>query len=241
MRAPGGSRRRALVPSKISDYSQRMDDVAVGQVRSFNRTLTERIGVLDDHYLGRDRPLGEARVLWEIGREGAEVRALRGRLALDSGYLSRMLRSLERQRLVRVRVSPDDRRVRHVALTGAGPERAGGARPAVRRPRRGHPRAPHGIAARAARDGDGAGGTAAPGVHGPLRGRGPGRPRRAVVPRAVLRRAPGAVRGRFRSRAFALPHHRRFYAAGGRVRRRAPARPSGGLRCVEVPRRRRRT
>lgn len=97
-----------------------MDAVAVGQVRRFNRTLTERIGLLDDHYLGRGRPLGESRVLWEVGSQGIEVRALRGRLALDSGYLSRVLRSLERQRLVRVRVSRADGRVRQVHLTARG-------------------------------------------------------------------------------------------------------------------------
>jgi DNA-binding MarR family transcriptional regulator len=98
-----------------------MDTAAVRQVRSFNRTLTERIGALDDHYLGRGRPLGESRVLWEVGAAGgAEVRALRARLALDSGYLSRVLRSLERQRLVRVRVSRGDGRVRQVELTPRG-------------------------------------------------------------------------------------------------------------------------
>ena len=47
---------------------------------------------------GRSRPLGEARLLWEIGPDGADVRDLRGRLGLDSGYVSRVLRSLERQR-----------------------------------------------------------------------------------------------------------------------------------------------
>jgi hypothetical protein len=53
-----------------------MDEVA--QVRRFNRTVTERVGALDDRYLARDRPLGESRVLWEVGDAGADVRALRG-------------------------------------------------------------------------------------------------------------------------------------------------------------------
>ena len=97
-----------------------MDAQEVRQVRSFNRTLTEAIGVLDDRFLGQSRPLGEARLLWEIGPEGAEIRALRGRLGLDSGYLSRVLRSLEQQGLVLVRESPDDRRVRRACLTEAG-------------------------------------------------------------------------------------------------------------------------
>ena len=44
---------------------------AVAQVRSFNRLVTERVGALEDRYLSLDRPLGEARVLWEIGRRWA--------------------------------------------------------------------------------------------------------------------------------------------------------------------------
>jgi DNA-binding MarR family transcriptional regulator/GNAT superfamily N-acetyltransferase len=92
----------------------------VQQVRRFNRTLTEAIGALDDRYLGRARPLGEARLLWEIGPDGAEIRSLRRRLGLDSGYVSRVLRSLEQQGLVVVRATPDDRRVRRAYLTEAG-------------------------------------------------------------------------------------------------------------------------
>jgi DNA-binding MarR family transcriptional regulator/GNAT superfamily N-acetyltransferase len=97
-----------------------MEAQDVQQVRSFNRTVAERIGALDDRFLGRARPMGEARTLWEIGPEGAEVRVLRSRLGLDSGYFSRLLRSLERQGLVTVSTSADDRRVRRVRLTGTG-------------------------------------------------------------------------------------------------------------------------
>src|SRR5581483_7113851 len=96
------------------------DAHAVERVRSFNRTVAERIGALDDRFLGRARPMGESRTLWEIGPEGTEVRALRARLALDSGYTSRVLRSLERQGLITVEPSPADRRVRRVILTEAG-------------------------------------------------------------------------------------------------------------------------
>jgi DNA-binding MarR family transcriptional regulator/GNAT superfamily N-acetyltransferase len=97
-----------------------MDPGAVQQVRSFTRIVAQRIGALDDHFLGRARPMGEARLLWEIGPDGAEVRELRARLGLDSGYVSRVLRSLERQGLVKVRVSTDDGRVRRVNLTRKG-------------------------------------------------------------------------------------------------------------------------
>jgi DNA-binding MarR family transcriptional regulator/GNAT superfamily N-acetyltransferase len=97
-----------------------MADSAIEQVRRFNRVVAERIGALEDHFLGRSRPLGEARLLWEIGPAGADVRDLRGRLGLDSGYVSRLLRSLERQRLVTLRVNSADARVRRVGLTRRG-------------------------------------------------------------------------------------------------------------------------
>ncbi|MZD04430.1 GNAT family N-acetyltransferase [Streptomyces sp. SID5785] len=89
-------------------------------VRHFNRTVTERVGALHDHYLGLDRPLAEARLLWEITEEGRDVRRLREQLGLDSGYLSRLLRALERDGLVEVAPLPRDRRVRTVRLTPAG-------------------------------------------------------------------------------------------------------------------------
>lgn len=92
----------------------------VGQVRRFNRTVTQRIGALNDAFLSRDRPLGQARLLWEIGTEGSDVRLLRLRLDLDSGYLSRLLRSLENDGLVAVDQSGTDGRVRTAHLTGRG-------------------------------------------------------------------------------------------------------------------------
>jgi len=97
-----------------------MSDPVVEQVRRFNRVVTERIGALDDHFLGRGRPLGEARLLWEIGPDGCEVRSLRTRLGLDSGYVSRLLSSLEKAGLVEVRPNTTDRRIRVARLTRAG-------------------------------------------------------------------------------------------------------------------------
>lgn len=91
----------------------------IERVRDFNRYYTRRLGILTDRYLGQHRPLGEARLLFEI-TDRADVRELRARLGLDSGYLSRLLRSLERQDLVRVRAHPDDGRARIAELTDAG-------------------------------------------------------------------------------------------------------------------------
>ena len=89
-------------------------------MRRFNRTVTQRIGALNDEYLARGRSLGASRLLWEIGSDGGDVRSLRSRLGLDSGYLSRLLRTLERDGLVQVGPDPLDRRVRTVRLTDAG-------------------------------------------------------------------------------------------------------------------------
>ena len=97
-----------------------MDKNEIQQVRTFNRTVAERIGALSDEFLGRARPMGESRTLWEIGPQGAEVRELRTRLNLDSGYVTRVLQSLERQRLITMRPSIRDGRVREVRLTRTG-------------------------------------------------------------------------------------------------------------------------
>lgn len=97
-----------------------MDAATVAQVRHFNRTVTQRVGALDDGYLARGRPLAQARVLFEIDNGHTEVRALRAQLDLDSGYLTRLLQALEREELITVDEDPDDRRVRRAQLTARG-------------------------------------------------------------------------------------------------------------------------
>jgi DNA-binding MarR family transcriptional regulator/GNAT superfamily N-acetyltransferase len=105
----------------ISDYGQKMSSAEqIAGVRSFNRTVTERIGLLDQEYLARGRSLGASRLLWEIGAEGTEVRRLRRRLGLDSGYVSRLLRSLESEGLVEVIGDELDQRLRIAVPTPAG-------------------------------------------------------------------------------------------------------------------------
>jgi DNA-binding MarR family transcriptional regulator/GNAT superfamily N-acetyltransferase len=92
----------------------------ISTVRRFNRIVTQRVGALNDRFLARDRSLGAARVLWEIGAEERDVRSLRTQLELDSGYLSRLLRSLEGAGLVTVGTKDADRRVRVARLTPSG-------------------------------------------------------------------------------------------------------------------------
>ncbi|MER5448904.1 helix-turn-helix domain-containing GNAT family N-acetyltransferase [Streptomyces sp. NPDC002764] len=94
----------------------------VAALRRFNRYFTRRIGALDDHYLGQDRPLGEARLLYEIAGTpgGVSLRELRSRLGLDAGYLSRMTKALQAEGMVRIGVDPRDNRLRTIEPTDAG-------------------------------------------------------------------------------------------------------------------------
>ena len=95
-------------------------DEHVATLRRFNRSFTQRIGVLDDSFLGCGRPLGPSRLLYEIGVDGVGVHELRTRLGLDSGYVSRLLRQLESEGLVTVASDPDDGRRRTARLTDNG-------------------------------------------------------------------------------------------------------------------------
>lgn len=94
------------------------DQTAV--VRRFNRSYTQRIGALEDSFLGVGLPLGTARLLHEIGARPGTVQELRARLGLDSGYTSRLLGQLTSEGLVTVSPDASDRRRRQVALTARG-------------------------------------------------------------------------------------------------------------------------
>jgi DNA-binding MarR family transcriptional regulator/GNAT superfamily N-acetyltransferase len=97
-----------------------MDAQQVEKVRRFNRVVTQRTGALENSYLRRGRPLGEARLLFEVATNGGDIRTLRERLGLNSGYVSRLLRSLEAQGLIVVRHQAEDARRRSVNLTRKG-------------------------------------------------------------------------------------------------------------------------
>jgi DNA-binding MarR family transcriptional regulator/GNAT superfamily N-acetyltransferase len=97
-----------------------MEEVQLRQIRRFNRLITRRVGALETNYLRRGRPLAEARLIFEIGADGADLRTLRSRLGLDSGYLSRLVQSLNRQGLITVEKSGGDGRRRQASLTRKG-------------------------------------------------------------------------------------------------------------------------
>jgi DNA-binding MarR family transcriptional regulator/predicted GNAT family N-acyltransferase len=93
---------------------------AISRVRRFNRAVTSEVGALDISFLGRGRPLGAARVLNAIGHGRTDVAELRDYLALDSGLMSRLLRSLEDEGLITTVPHRDDARRRIAKLTKAG-------------------------------------------------------------------------------------------------------------------------
>lgn len=97
-----------------------MESEQIAQMRRFNRLVTQRAGALEEQFLGRDRPLGQSRVLYEIGADGADLRELRVRLGLDSGYLSRIVQALAASGLVTVSPGEGDERLRRARMTAAG-------------------------------------------------------------------------------------------------------------------------
>lgn len=97
----------------------------IAAVRRFNRFYTRRIGVLGEHLLDSPFSLTDARVLYELAHwpvrgEAPTAAVLTARLALDAGYLSRILRGFEQRGLVRKQPCAADGRRKALALTPRG-------------------------------------------------------------------------------------------------------------------------
>lgn len=104
--------------SDLSQITMRIDPVS--RFRRFNRAVTVEAGALNTSFLGQGRPLGAARVVNAIGQGHTDVGSIREYLDLDSGLMSRLLRSLEEEGLVVTEPHPTDARRRVAKLTSAG-------------------------------------------------------------------------------------------------------------------------
>ena len=93
----------------------------VATVREFSRFYTQRLGTLDEGLLETPWSLTEARVIFELAQSpSTDMAALRSTLALDSGYLSRLLARFDTAGLIARTASPADGRRQTLALTTAG-------------------------------------------------------------------------------------------------------------------------
>jgi DNA-binding MarR family transcriptional regulator/N-acetylglutamate synthase-like GNAT family acetyltransferase len=98
-----------------------MVDTQTSAVRRFNRFYTRRLGLLDRGLLGSELSLTEVRILYELAqRRDAAASDLARDMALDAGYLSRILAGFQRRGLVRRRRAPGDRRRAVLELTRRG-------------------------------------------------------------------------------------------------------------------------
>ncbi len=96
-------------------------DPFIERARRFNRFYTRAIGMLGEGYLGSGFTLAEARVIYELAqREAPTSRQIGAALKLDAGYLSRILKRLEGQGLVRRTRAEGDKRQHRLALTPDG-------------------------------------------------------------------------------------------------------------------------
>ena len=92
----------------------------VAGVRRFSRFYTRRIGVLHEGLLGSPLSLTEGRVIWELAqRAQATASQLAAELALDAGYLSRILAGFDGRGLIDRRPSERDGRLRTRPPVGA--------------------------------------------------------------------------------------------------------------------------
>jgi DNA-binding MarR family transcriptional regulator/ribosomal protein S18 acetylase RimI-like enzyme len=105
----------------MAKASPEKTDPTVDHIRRFNRFYTRRIGALDEGLVDTRWPLPVARLIYEIAhREPVTATELRAAVGLDAGYLSRLLRGLAEQGVIRQQRSKSDGRKTLLSLTATG-------------------------------------------------------------------------------------------------------------------------
>lgn len=94
---------------------------AVLRIREFNRFYMPALDLLGNHYLGSEYSAAEARVLFEVHEhDGCNAAYITKAMNIDKSYLSRIIKSHEKNGyLVRVK-SENDSRSLDIHLTEAG-------------------------------------------------------------------------------------------------------------------------
>src|SRR6185437_10793512 len=98
-----------------------MKKKSIQDMRAFNRWYTDVIGLLNRHLLDSNYNLSEARLLYELHKAGTlQASQVMGLMHIDKSYLSRMLKRLEKERLVSRKQSREDGRAAMLSLTEKG-------------------------------------------------------------------------------------------------------------------------
>lgn len=97
------------------------DQEIIADIRQFNRFYTAQLGLLQQHIFDSEYSLTEVRVLYEIHfNKQTTATGIREALQIDAGYLSRILRKLEKTGLVLKHPLPEDGRSSFLTLSDRG-------------------------------------------------------------------------------------------------------------------------
>lgn len=99
-------------------------DHRIAAVRRFNRFHTRLVGALNNRMLNSDYSLPQVRILYEVANAPSDTlpaaAELASDLAMDAGYLSRLLSGMERDGLLLREPSPNNAKRLTLALTEQG-------------------------------------------------------------------------------------------------------------------------
>lgn len=97
------------------------DSTCIEAVRRFSRFYTHQLGLLNEGLLSTGLTLTEARLLYELAHsQDLTASTLMRELALDAGYLSRLLKRFEAQGWLQRQPDPSDARQSRLQLSEAG-------------------------------------------------------------------------------------------------------------------------
>jgi DNA-binding MarR family transcriptional regulator len=98
-----------------------MSSQLVKEVRAFNRFYTNIIGLLDKHVLNSNYSLPEVRIMFEL-YHNSELTAsdIINLIDIDKGYLSRILKKFEKNKLINKASSAIDKRAVFLQLSAKG-------------------------------------------------------------------------------------------------------------------------